>query len=149
MQRTRGRLCNIHKTKRLSNILFIWRKFFTIKMDKSDNIHNHINKVKSFADQLTCLEVPIKDKDVVMTLLNSLPPLFEHLITALEIHPMKELTLDFIIACLMHEVSKKKEKEPQGDNAAMLSRQPRVFNNNERRTNTPRCYNCGKLGHIA
>ena len=115
----------------------------------SDDILEHINKVKSLADQLTCLEMPMKDDDVVMTLLDSLPPSFEHLITALETRPRKELTLNFITVCLMHEVSKRKEKEPQGDDAAMLSRQSRAFDNNERHANTPRCYNCGKLGHIA
>src|ERR1700737_2951057 len=141
-------LCNIHETKSLSNILFIRRKFFTIKMNESDDIPTHINKVKSLADQLTCLEVPMKDEDVVMTLLDSLPPSFEHLITALETRPFSELTLDFITARLMHEVSKRKEKEPQRDDAAMLSRQARTFDNNERRGDAPRCYNCGKLDHL-
>jgi hypothetical protein len=60
-------LYNMHKTKNLSNILFIRRKFFTIKMDESDDIFNHINKVKSLADQLTCLEVPMKDEDLVLS----------------------------------------------------------------------------------
>lgn len=40
-------LCNIHETKSLSNIWFIRRKFFTINMDKHNDILNHINKVKS------------------------------------------------------------------------------------------------------
>ena len=133
----------------MSNILFIRRKFITIKIDESDDILEHINKVKSLADQLTCLEVPMKDEDVIMNLLHSLSPSFDHLITMLEMRPMNELTLDFITARLMHEVSKRKEKEPQGDDAAMLSGQPRAFDNNERRANTSRCYNCGKLGHIA
>ena len=44
---------------------------------------------------------------------------------------MKELTLDFITACLVHEVSKRKEKEPQGDDATMVSRQPQAFDTNE------------------
>jgi hypothetical protein len=39
----------------------------------------------------------------------------------LETLPMKDLTMEFVIAWLMHEVSKKKEKEPQGDDAAMVS----------------------------
>ena len=91
----------------------------------------------------------MKDEDVVMTLLDSLPPSFEHLITVLETRLFSELTLDFITAGLMHEVFKRKEKEPQGDDAAMLSRQLRMFDNNERRGDAPRCYNCGKLGHIA
>ena len=93
-------------------------------MDKGADILDHINKVKSLANQLTCLEVPMKNKDVVMTLLDSLLPSFDHLITALEMRSFLELTLDFITACLMHEVSKKKEKEPQEHDAAMLSGQP-------------------------
>ena len=53
----------------------------------------------------------MKDEDVVMTLLDCLPPLFNHAIIALKTRPMKELTLDFITARLMHEVSKRKKKE--------------------------------------
>ena len=75
-------LCNIHETKSLSNILFIRRKFFTIKMQEGDDLLTHINQVKALADQLTCLEVPVREEDVVMTLLESLPPSFESLITA-------------------------------------------------------------------
>ena len=85
-------LCNIHKTKCLSNILFIRRKFCTIKMNEGDDILDHINKVKSLTDQLTCLNVPMKEEDVVMILHDSLLSLFDHLITTLETCPMKELT---------------------------------------------------------
>ena len=111
--------CNIHETKNLSNILF-----FTIKMAKMTSSLTTSLKKKSLADQLICLEVPMKDKVMVMTLFNSLPPLLDHLITPLERHPMKELTFDFITTGLVHEVSKKKEKEPQRDDMAMLSCQP-------------------------
>ena len=93
--------------------------------------------------------MPMKDEVVIMILLDSLPPSFDHLITTLETRPFFELTLDFITTRLMHKVSKRKEKEPQGDDAAMLSRQLRTFDNNERHRGTPRCYNCGKLDHIA
>ena len=102
----------MHETKSLSNILFLRRKFFTCKMQEGDDMLDHINKVKTLADQLLCLEVPVKDEDVVMTLLESLPTSYEYLITALETRPMKELTLEFVTARLMHEVSKRKEKEP-------------------------------------
>lgn len=85
-------LCNIHETKCLSNILFMRRKFFTIKMNEGDDILDHINKVKPLTDQLTCLNVPMKEEDVVTILHDSLPPSFDHLITALETCPMKELT---------------------------------------------------------
>jgi len=107
-------LCNIHKTRSLSNILFICRKFFMCKMQEGEDLLDHINKVKALADQLACLEVPVRDEDVVMTLLESLRPSYEYLITALETLTMQDLTMEFVIARLMHKVSKRREKEPQG-----------------------------------
>lgn len=50
-------LCNFHETKSLSNILFLRRKFFTIKMQEGDGMLDHINKVKSLADQLIVEDV--------------------------------------------------------------------------------------------
>ena len=64
----------------------------------------------------------MKDKNVVITLLDSLSPLFDHLITTLEVQPFLEFILDFITARLMHEVSKRKEKEPQRHDTAILLR---------------------------
>lgn len=83
-------LCNIHETKSLSNILFLRRRFFTTKMQEEDDLLDHVNKIKALADELACLEAPVTEGDVVMTLLESLPPSFEFLITALETRPMKE-----------------------------------------------------------
>ena len=66
----------------------------------------------------------------------------------LETRPMKELTLEFVTARLTHEVTKRKEKEPQGDEAAMVTRQAKGGNTNTR--HVPRvCFKCGKQGHIA
>jgi hypothetical protein len=139
---------NIHETRSLSNILFIHRKFFTCKMQEGEDLLDHINKVKALADQLACLEVPVKDEDVVMALLESLPPSYEYLITALETLPMQDLTMEFVTARFMHEVSKRREKEPQGDDAAMVSTQGRRGTTSTRK-DTKTCYYCGKSGHIA
>jgi hypothetical protein len=70
-------LCNIHETKSFSNILFIRHKFFTYKMQEGEDVLDHINHVKALADQLACMEVPVRDEDTVMTLLESLPPSYE------------------------------------------------------------------------
>jgi hypothetical protein len=92
-------------------------------MQEGEDLLDHINKVKALADQLACLEVPVRDEDVVMTLLESLPPSYEYLITALETLPMQDLTMEFVTTRLIHEVSKRREKEPQGEDAAMVSMQ--------------------------
>ena len=61
---------------------------------------------------------------------------------------MKGLTLEFVTTRLMHEVTKRKEKEPQGDEAAMVTCQAKGGRTNTR--HDPRvCFKCGQQGHIA
>jgi hypothetical protein len=141
-------LCNIHETKSLSNILFVRRKFFTCKMEEGDDLLDHVNKVKALADQLAYLEVPVREEDIVMTLLESLPASYEFLITALETMPMKELTMEYVTARLMHEMSKRKEKELQGEDVAMVARKNKA-GDPRLRQGVKTCFYCGKPGHIA
>jgi transposase InsO family protein len=117
-------------------------------MQENEDMLDHINKVKALADQLACLEVPVTDGDMVMTLLESLPPSYEYLITALETRPMSELTLDFITARLMHEMAKRKENETQEGGAALYLRNGQGGSSQPRKE-TRTCYNCGKPGHLA
>ena len=72
-----AKLCNIHEAKNLANILFLRRKFFTIKIEEEDDMLAHINKVKAVADQLNGADVTISDGDIVMTCLESLLPSYE------------------------------------------------------------------------
>ena len=67
----------------------------------------YINHMKSLAHQLTDFEVPVRDEDIVMTLLESLPASFENLIVALETLRSKDLTMEFVTARMMHEVTKR------------------------------------------
>ena len=101
--------------------MFIRYNFFIIKMDKSDHMLDHINKVKSLAYQLICLEDHVNEEDVIMSLLNNLSNSFYHLITKSGTRSMKELMFDFITARLIYEVSKRKEKENQRDDMAWCS----------------------------
>ena len=57
----------------------------------------------------------MKDEDIVMTLLDSLLTLYEYLIIALKTIPMKDLTIYYLTARLTHEMSKRKENDPQGE----------------------------------
>ena len=116
-------------------------------MQEEDNLLDHVNKIKALADELACLEAPVTDGDVVMTLLESLPPSYEFLITALETRPIHELTMEFVTARLMHEMTKRKENEAQGEGSALVSRQGKGGTKAAKETRT--CFKCGKSGHIA
>lgn len=66
---------------------------------------DHIHKVKAIAYQLACLEVLVKNEDIVMTLLESLSSLYKHFNSALEMMPMKKLTMKYVSSCLMHKTT--------------------------------------------
>ncbi len=103
--------CGVHEAKTISNKLFLRRRFFTIKMQERDDMFVHINMVKALTDQLHSIKVNITDEDVYMVLLMNLPPSFDNLVTSLESMSTKDVDLQFIIARLFHEVSKRKEYE--------------------------------------
>jgi len=71
----------------------------------------NINTVKALADQLCSIDVNIMDDDVYMVLLMSLPPSFDNLVTSLKSMSTKDVDLQFIVARLLHKVSKRKECE--------------------------------------
>ena len=81
-------------------------------MQEGDDLLDHVNKVKVLADQLACLEVPVKDEDIVIILLESLPTSFEYLITTMKTMSMKKLGMDYVTTRLMYEMLKRKKKEP-------------------------------------
>ena len=143
-------LQGIHETKGLANVLFLRRKFFTMRMQEEDDILQHINKVKTLADQLEALDVPVTEGDITMTLLESLPSSFENLIVAMETRAMKDLTLEYVTSRLMHEVNRRKEHHQVAqDNTALLAKQKLGGESSQPRGEPPLCFNCGKPGHYA
>ncbi len=99
----------------------------------------HINTVKALADQLRSIEVNITDEDVYMVLLMSLPPSFDNLVTSLESMSTKDVDLQFIVARLLHEVSKRKECESSETTALV---------NKTHKSNEKLCFYCKKPGHF-
>jgi hypothetical protein len=81
-------------------------------MKEDDNLLDHVNKVTTMVDQLAYLEVPMHSVNIIITLLERLCASYKYLINALETMPMKELTMEYMMIRLMHEMSKRKEKEP-------------------------------------
>jgi hypothetical protein len=131
-------LCDVQEAKIIGNKLF-FRRFFTIKMQKGEDLLVHINMVKALADQLHSIEVKIEDEDVYMVIFMSLPPSFDNLVTSLESMSTKDVDLQFIVVRLLHEVSKRKESENM-KNVALL--------NKTHKANEKLYFYCKKPGHF-
>jgi hypothetical protein len=95
--------------------------------------------VKALANQLRSIEVKIENEDVYMVLFMSLPPSFDNLVTSLESMSTKDVDLQFIVAQLLQEVSKRKESENM-ENAALL--------NKTHKANEKICFVCKKPEHF-
>jgi hypothetical protein len=101
-------LWSVHETKTIGNKLFLQRRFFNIKMQEGDDMLVHINTMKALVDQLRSIKVNITDEVVYMVFLMSLLPSFDNLVTSFESMSTKDVDLQFIVARLFHEMSKRK-----------------------------------------
>jgi len=102
------------------------------------HLHHNLQQ-KALMHQLCSIEVNIKDEDVYMVLLMSLLPSFDNLITSLESMFTKDVDLQFIIARLFHEVSKRKECE-SFETIALI--------NKSHESNKKLCFYCKKFRHF-
>ncbi|PSE80611.1 hypothetical protein C7G70_19190, partial [Acinetobacter baumannii] len=97
-----SRLEGHFEKKSLANKLFLRRRFFTTMMAEGDDVLEHINKIKTLAEQLDAVGAPVSEDDLVITLLASLNESYQFLITALESRA-DSLTSDLVTARLLHE----------------------------------------------
>ena len=146
-----SKLEEVFETKSLANRLFLRRKFFTAQMDEANSMISHINKVRSMAQQLEAIGAEVREEDIVMTLLSSLPQTYGSLIIALESRS-EDLTMEFVVARLLHEETRRNENriERSTDDTALF---------HDKRTNTRQirspnsfkgnCNYCNRPGHWA
>ncbi|POM77524.1 LOW QUALITY PROTEIN: Copia proteinlike [Phytophthora palmivora] len=131
--------------KSLANKLFLRRRFFTTMMGEGDDVLEHINKVKTLAEQRWAL----REDDLVITLLASLSESYQFLITALELRA-DSLTWELVTSRLLHEDLKRKEQGGGTEGTAhgqafMTSGNGKSKGRQAQKTSA--CYYCGEQGH--
>uniref|UniRef100_A0AAV1TI49 DUF4219 domain-containing protein n=1 Tax=Peronospora matthiolae TaxID=2874970 RepID=A0AAV1TI49_9STRA len=104
-----SRLEDHFEKKSLANKLFLRRRFFTTMMEEGDDVLEHINKLKTLAEQLEAVGAPVCEDDLVITLLGSLSDSYQFLITALESRS-DTLSWELVTSRLLHEEMKRKEQ---------------------------------------
>ena len=149
-----SKLENHYEVKSLANKLFLRKKYFTASMSEGDTMMEHINKMRSLAEQMASVGAQVSEEDQVATLLCSLPDSYDNLIVALESRAYN-LTLEFIFARLLHEERKRSEVS-SGLGIAMekalitTKEKSRSAGHQVKSTNKKgKCFNCGLTGHWA
>ena len=81
-------------------------KKFICMMQKGYNFLDHVNKIKTFGDQLVCSKVRMENKNIVMTFLEIFSVLYNYLITAMGTIPLMENIMDCITTSFMSKMFK-------------------------------------------
>lgn len=89
-----------YETKSLANKLFLRKRYLTTTILDGDRMIDHINKLRSLAEQLDSVGAPMSEEDQVATLLCSLPDSNGNLIVALESRA-DDLSLESVITRLL------------------------------------------------
>lgn len=81
------------------------------KMKENNGLFDNFSKAKVLADQLVCLEAPLRNKNIITTMCQSLLASYKYLITAMKMMMMKEFIINYMALSLMHEMLKHNGKE--------------------------------------
>ena len=138
------KLCEHFECKTLANKLFLKKKYFRTEMKEGTSMETHLKHMKEITDRLASIGAPISEEDQVVTLLGSLPPSYSTIVTALEAR-VDNVNLPFVQQALIHEEHK---RSVQTDDTASRSDLALMGTRKYDNSRKPRCFGCGKLGHI-
>uniref|UniRef100_A0AAV1TUT9 CCHC-type domain-containing protein n=2 Tax=Peronospora matthiolae TaxID=2874970 RepID=A0AAV1TUT9_9STRA len=120
-----SRLEDHFEKKSLANKLFLRRRFFTTMMEEGDDVLEHINKLKTLAEQLEAVGGSTLESR------------------------SDTLSWELVTSRLLHEEMKRKEQGSKGDEASQG--QAFITRDNQRKGRPVKkswpCHNCGKIGH--
>jgi len=141
------RIMSLFEQKGLASNIFLRRQLLNIRLNLGTTMQSHINTIQGIADQLDAIEAPVKDVELALTILCSLPESYQPLIIALEALPPNDITFDRVCARLLAEEKRQQESSSNvqiGDVTAYLSQNAK---HSRRGRQTIQCAYCSKSGH--
>eukprot|EP00795_Rhopilema_esculentum_P012375 gene12375-3031_t len=115
---------------------------------------NHVNYLKTLSEHLDAVGDPIKENDLVIILISSLPEEYNHLITTLETIAEERLSWDYVRDRVIYKHDKinnggvsTTKKEVKIEDALLMERGK--YQRNISRSKEGKCFYCQKKGHFA
>ncbi|XP_075158155.1 uncharacterized protein LOC142231430 [Haematobia irritans] len=132
-----------HERITLTSKVTLMRKICNMHMSDGGDMQTHINTMMELFDKLAATGYTnFTEAWQVSMLLSSLPASYDSLITALEVRPDKDLTLDMVKAKLMEEYFKRNVRESVSEIPVLNTFQ------NPKKKDLQCCYFCKRPGHI-
>ncbi|GBM30067.1 Copia protein [Araneus ventricosus] len=131
------------KVSAMSQIL-VRKKLATLKKRRDCSIQQDISELLAIVNELRLSGAEVKDMDVVIYLLMSLPADYDVIKSTIENQPNETLTLDFVMQRLLNAEELKGEKNPDNIRASVSS--DNVAFSADKRDII--CYKCKNKGHV-
>jgi hypothetical protein len=104
------KLGNLYQSKSLVNKLFLRRKLYNLRMRDGDSMEEHLNAFNTLLSQLVSAEIKISDEDKCISLLCSLPDLWDSLVVAIGSNTTS-LKFEEVVSSLLSEEIRWKNME--------------------------------------
>ena len=96
------KLGTLYQSKSLVKKLFLRKKLYNLRMKDGDSVTEHLNAFNTMVSQLSYVEIKIADEDKCISLLCSLPDLWDSLVIAIGSNATA-LQFDEIVSALLTE----------------------------------------------
>ena len=150
-------------TKSLTNMLFLWRQFYQLRMTEGQSMQEHLSHFQKILTDLLSIGEKVKEKARALVLLASLPPLYESLVTALLLGKSTIKMNEVTMVILQNEILRRKNSASSssdssalvvsggvGDSRRSVRRSRRGQSKSKMRDLSKTiCYWCDKLGYLA
>ncbi|KAG5732822.1 hypothetical protein E4T56_gene2752 [Termitomyces sp. T112] len=145
-------LAKVHHTHGFSSHLALHCAFITASIKEGQTMEAWIREVCSIANHLTAIDIFTSDENIIIVLTASLPPSYETIIISLDAIKPEELTLNFVITCLLNEESHQNLTDTT-TTATMLESEGEkpgldAMAVTNKTGSTMTCFYCGSIGHF-
>ena len=101
----------IYMKKSLTNIIFLKRYLYNLRMKEGTQIVDHLNVFNTLICQLSSMEVKYEDEDKAVTLLCSFPVSWDHLITSMWFSSTYVIDYDIVVGDLSSEEMRRRSSK--------------------------------------
>eukprot|EP01025_Chloroclados_australasicus_P010601 TRINITY_DN1437_c0_g1_i4.p1 TRINITY_DN1437_c0_g1~~TRINITY_DN1437_c0_g1_i4.p1 ORF type:complete len:272 (+),score=-1.22 TRINITY_DN1437_c0_g1_i4:114-929(+) len=141
-------LCEFYERRSADHVLYLTKELTSTRLKSGESVLDHVIKLRGIADQLGKAGQFISDVQLVTIVLNSLPPQYEGVSTALRTVNLSELTYERTLSQLqIRELEIKQqtsEVSKQRTETALVTKQYPP----QKRKGGGACFLCGKRGHF-
>jgi hypothetical protein len=102
------KLGKLYQSKSLVNKLFLRKKLYNLRMRDGDSVAEHLNAFNTMVSQLVSVEIKISDEDKCISLLFSLPDLWDSLVVAIGSNTTT-LNFDEVVSSLLSKEMRREE----------------------------------------